>query len=73
VQAKVMERARELAELPSHAAALTKRMLERCDDAEAVLDFEAMAQPLCFGSDDFREGLEAFRGKRKPAFDPSVQ
>lgn len=72
VAATAMERARALAELPSHALALTKRMLERCDDAEAVLDFEATAQPLCFASDDFREGLEAFRAKRKPNFDPSA-
>jgi len=43
-----------------------------CDNAEAVLDFEATAQPLCFASDDFQEGLAAFREKRKPHFDPSV-
>ena len=57
---------------PAHALALTKRMLERSGDAEAALDFEATAQPLCFASDDFREGLEAFRAKRKPHFDPSA-
>jgi 2-(1,2-epoxy-1,2-dihydrophenyl)acetyl-CoA isomerase len=73
VAAKAMERARELASLPSHALSLTKRMLERSGDPVAVLDFEAMAQPLCFASDDFREGLSAFREKRKPNFDPGVE
>lgn len=72
VEATAMERARELAALPSHAAALTKRMLRYGNDAEAVLDFEATAQPLCFASDDFREGVAAFKEKRKPLFDPSV-
>ena len=62
----------ELAALPSHAAALTKRMLERSADAEAVLDIEAMAQALCFATDDFREGVAAFREKRKPDFDKGV-
>lgn len=70
---KAMERAMELAALPSHALALTKRMMERADDAQAVLDFEAMAQALCFGTDDFREGVAAFRDKRKPDFDGDVQ
>lgn len=69
---KALERARELAALPSHAAALTKRMLENAGDTSAVLDFEAMAQPLCFSSDDFKEGLAAFKEKRKPRFDPGV-
>jgi 2-(1,2-epoxy-1,2-dihydrophenyl)acetyl-CoA isomerase len=72
VQAKAMERAMELAALPSHALALTKRMLERSDDAQAVLDFEATAQALCFATDDFREGVAAFREKRKPDFDKDV-
>lgn len=69
IAAKAMERAMELAALPSHALALTKRMMERCDSAESVLDFEVMAQSLCFATDDFREGVAAFREKRKPEFD----
>ena len=73
VAARAMERARELAEFPSHPAALTKRMLTLANDPAAVLDFEAMAQPLCFSSDDFQEGLSAFREKRKPNFDPGVE
>ncbi len=70
--ARAMELAEELAALPSLALALTKRMLERADDPMAVLDAEAQSQPLCFASDDFREGLAAFREKRKPNFDPGV-
>lgn len=69
--ATAMERARQIAALPSLALALTKRMMERSDDPAAVLDFEAMAQPLCFASEDFREGLAAFREKRKPHFGPA--
>jgi 2-(1,2-epoxy-1,2-dihydrophenyl)acetyl-CoA isomerase len=72
LQARALARAEELAALPSLALHLTKRMLERSGDAEAVLEAEAQAQPLCFTSDDFREGLAAFREKRKPDFDPGV-
>jgi 2-(1,2-epoxy-1,2-dihydrophenyl)acetyl-CoA isomerase len=68
VSATALERAHELASLPALAASLTKRMMENSDDPVAVLDFEAMAQPICFASDDFREGLSAFREKRKPRF-----
>ncbi len=73
VAAAAMDRACELAALPALAASLTKRMMEHCGDAWAVLDFEATAQPLCFASTDFREGLSAFREKRKPRFGSSVR
>jgi 2-(1,2-epoxy-1,2-dihydrophenyl)acetyl-CoA isomerase len=72
VGAKAMARAHEIAALPSHALTLTKRMLERCGDAGAVLDIESMAQALCFTTDDLHEGVAAFRAKRKPHFDPAV-
>lgn len=67
-----MEQAREIAAFPSHAIALTKRLIECATSPAAVLEFEAMAQPLCFASTDFREGLSAFREKRKPNFDPTI-
>jgi len=70
--ARAMERAEAMAVFPMHAAALTKRMLQQWNDPMAVLDFEAMAQPLCFASDDFQEGLAAFREKRPPSFDSDV-
>jgi 2-(1,2-epoxy-1,2-dihydrophenyl)acetyl-CoA isomerase len=70
---KALERARELAALPSQALALTKAMLAHAAaDASQVLEFETMAQPICFSSEDFREGLAAFREKRKPIFDRSI-
>lgn len=73
VSARAMERAQELAAQPSLAIGLTKRMLEHADDASAVLDFEAAAQPVCFASSDFTEGLAAFREKRPPLFDPEIE
>lgn len=70
--AKALERAQALAEFSAHTAALTKRMLMLANDPHAVLDFEATAQAACFASEEFREGLAAFREKRKPNFDAGI-
>jgi len=67
----LMERARDLASKITKFAPLTlkatKEMFLRIDasgpDAE---DDDLIA--LCYGSDDFREGLDAFLTKRRPGW-----
>jgi len=62
--------ARRLADGPSFAHGMTKKMLEK----EAHLDFdsaieaEAQAQAICMQHADFREAYDAFVEKRKPNF-----
>jgi enoyl-CoA hydratase len=67
----LMERARALAQQMAEQAPLTmragkevaRRMRERLSSVE---DKDLIA--LCYGSADFREGLDAFLAKRKPRF-----
>jgi len=38
------------------------------NDLDTQLDFESYAQNLCFGTEDFKEGVNAFKEKREPRF-----
>ncbi len=62
--------ASELARGASKAIALTKRFLNlsMSSDLESVLELEALGQDICFGTEDFSEGMRAFLEKRKPVF-----
>lgn len=68
-RAAVMARARELAELMAGFAPLTlqatKEGLRRLRAKQADLDDHDLVT-LCYTSEDFKEGLEAFLAKRKP-------
>jgi enoyl-CoA hydratase/carnithine racemase len=66
----VEELAGELAQGAGKAIALTKRLLNlsMSSDLESILEFEALGQDICFGTEDFGEGRKAFLEKRKPVF-----
>lgn len=60
----------KLAKGPSIAYALTKSLLNKSldSDFEQALIDEAFAQDMLFMTDDFQEGIAAFKEKRKPEF-----
>lgn len=63
--------ARRLAEGPTFANGMTKRMLQMewamsLDDA---IEAEAIAQALCMKTEDFSRAYHAFAAKRKPVFE----
>ncbi len=68
---RALQLAAEIADGPTFAHAMTKRMLHRewnmgLDDA---IDAESKAQAVCMQSNDFRRAFEAFAAKRKPVFE----
>ncbi|MGE0007164.1 MAG: enoyl-CoA hydratase family protein [Parvibaculaceae bacterium] len=68
---EALKLARQIADGPTFANGMTKRMLQMewamsIDDA---VEAEAIAQALCMKTGDFRRAYEAFAAKRKPVFE----
>jgi enoyl-CoA hydratase/carnithine racemase len=62
--------AREIAQGPTFANTMTKRMLamEWAMSVEEAIEAEAVAQALCMTTADFARAFEAFSNKTKPVF-----
>ncbi|MHA1107573.1 MAG: enoyl-CoA hydratase/isomerase family protein [Alphaproteobacteria bacterium] len=68
-EARALELAAELAAMPPHAFALTKRHLAMAPTTlETALELEVMAQSLAFNGPELEEGRAAFGDRRKPDF-----
>ena len=69
--AQATELAREIAEGPTFAHAMTKRMLEMewAMGVEQAIEAEAVAQALCMQTQDFKRAYQAFAKKQKPVFE----
>lgn len=68
-EARAVALAQELADMPPHAFALTRRHLAmEPQTLEAALEMEAMSQSLAFVGPELTEGRAAFAEKRKPKF-----
>jgi enoyl-CoA hydratase/carnithine racemase len=63
--------ARALADGPTFAHAMTKKLLhqEWAMDLDAAIDAEAEAQAICMETEDFRRAYRAFVAKEKPLFE----
>lgn len=70
VMPEALELARQLAQGPTRALAMAKGILNRSFNLslEELLELEAYAQSIAFGTEDHREGLQAFIEKRGPRF-----
>jgi enoyl-CoA hydratase/carnithine racemase len=71
VLAEAQTLAAELADGPTFANAMTKRMLEMewAMSVESAIEAEAVAQALCMQTEDFSRAYHAFAAKQKPVFE----
>jgi enoyl-CoA hydratase/carnithine racemase len=71
VLAEATKLAKELADGPTFANAMTKRMLEMewAMSVEQAIEAEAVAQALCMETEDFARAYRAFAAKQKPVFE----
>ncbi len=69
--AEAQKRAAMLANGPTFAHAMTKRMLleEWSVPLDHALEMEAQAQAVCMGTRDFRRAFDAFAAKQTPVFE----
>jgi enoyl-CoA hydratase/carnithine racemase len=70
VLAQAQALARQIAEGPTYANTMTKRMLamEWAMSVDEAIEAEAIAQALCMTTEDFARAFEAFSNKTKPVF-----
>jgi enoyl-CoA hydratase/carnithine racemase len=63
--------ARELADGPTFAHGMTKKLLhqEWAMDLDAAIEAEAQAQAICMQTQDFRRAYEAFASRKTPRFE----
>jgi 2-(1,2-epoxy-1,2-dihydrophenyl)acetyl-CoA isomerase len=73
LEGHVAELAGRLAEMPTRAIGMTKRLFDRAAEStlEDQLEFEAQLQSAATKTNDFHEGVSAFLEKRKPEFSGS--
>jgi len=71
LQSDARNLARSLADGPTFAHGMTKKLLhqEWAMDLDTAIEAEAQAQAICMQTHDFRRAFEAFAAKRKPAFE----
>jgi enoyl-CoA hydratase/carnithine racemase len=71
VLGEAREMARRLADGPTFANGMTKKMLhlEWSMGVDEAIDQEALAQAVCMQTEDYRRAFEAFANKEKPVFE----